>query len=178
MCFSMNPAKQIWVNIKLVRLACCPVNDKFTPHIKLLILTENMQEIINSGYHLLKEVKLLHGNDGICSKISVNFHHFFLPLSNDYKQRFFYCLNICHLEKELRSLLLEIIERKKWNCTWKDKIIEPLFRVFNNGGLPRGFLWSLCRSFADTLVRSVWLGTNVTLELFLFLRKFVANCLR
>ena len=73
----MNPAKQIWVNIKLVRLACYPVNDKFTPHIKLLILTENMQEIINSGYHLLKEVKPLHGNDGICSKISVNFHHFF-----------------------------------------------------------------------------------------------------
>ena len=90
---------------------------------------------------------------------------------------FFYCLNICYLEKELRSLLLEIIERKKWNCTWKDKIIEPLFRVFNNGGLLRGFLWSLCRSFADTLVRSVWLGTNVTLELFLFLKKFVANCL-
>ena len=136
-----------------------------------------MQEIINSGYHLLKEVKLLHGNDGICSKISVNFHHFFFPLSNDNKQRFFYCLNMCHLEKKLRSFLLEIIERKKWNCTWKDKIKGPFFRVFNNWGLLRGFLWSLCQSFADTLVRSVWLGTNVTLELFLFLRKLVANCL-
>ena len=112
-----------------------------------------------------------------CSEINVNFHHFFLPLSNDYKQRFFYYLNMCHLEKELRSLLLEIIERKKWNCTWKDKILGPLFRVFNNWGLLRGFLWSLCQSFADTLLSSVWLGTNVTLELFLFLRKFVANCL-
>ena len=36
-----------------------------------------MQEIINSGYHLSKEVNLLRGNDGICSKISVNFHSFF-----------------------------------------------------------------------------------------------------
>ena len=27
----MNPAKQTWVNIKLVRLACYIVNDKFTP---------------------------------------------------------------------------------------------------------------------------------------------------
>ena len=106
MCFSMNPAKQIWVNIKLVRLACYPVNDKFTPHIKLLILTENMQEIINSGYHLLKEVKLLHGNDGICSKISVNFHHFFLPLSNDYKQRFFLLLEHVSFRERIEIFII------------------------------------------------------------------------
>ena len=36
---------------------------------------------------------------------------------------------------------------------------------------------SLYRSIADIPFRSVWLGTNVTLELFLFLRKFVANSL-
>ena len=41
----------------------------------------------------------------------------------------------------------------------------------------KGILMSLYRSIADTPVRFVWLGTNVTLELFLFLRKFVANCL-
>ena len=35
-----------------------------------------------------------------------------------------------------------------------------------------------CRLFTNILVRSVWLGTNATLELFLFLRKFVANSLR
>ena len=61
----MNPAKQTWVNINLVRLACYIVNDKFTPHTKLLILTENVQEIINSGFYLLKEVSLLRDNDGI-----------------------------------------------------------------------------------------------------------------
>ena len=58
-CFKINPAKQTWVNINLVRLACYIVNDKFTPHTKLLILTENVQEIINSGFYLLKEVSLL-----------------------------------------------------------------------------------------------------------------------
>ena len=36
---------------------------------------------------------------------------------------------------------------------------------------------SLYRSIADTPVRFVWLGANVTLELFLFLRELVANCL-
>ena len=56
-------------------------------------------------------------------------------------------------------------------------MIEPLFRVFNNRGLLKGFLWSLCRSFTNTLVWSVWLRKNVTLESFLFLRKFVANFL-
>ena len=56
-------------------------------------------------------------------------------------------------------------------------MIEPLFRVFNNRGLLKGFLWSLCRSFTNTLVRSFWLRKNVTLESFLFLRKFVANFL-
>ena len=35
-----------------------------------------MQETIISGYYLLKEVNLLHGNDGICSKISDNSHPF------------------------------------------------------------------------------------------------------
>ena len=34
---------------------------------------------------------------------------------------------------------------------------------------------SLYRSIADTPVQFVWLGANVTLELFLFLRKFVAS---
>ena len=38
-------------------------------------MTENKQENINSGY-VLKEVNLLHGNDGICSKIYVSFHPF------------------------------------------------------------------------------------------------------
>ena len=52
------------------------MNDKSTPHIKELNMTENMQEIIISGYYLLKEVNLLHGNDGICSKISDNSHPF------------------------------------------------------------------------------------------------------
>ena len=64
----MNPGKQTWVNINLVRLVCYIMNDKFTPQIKLLIFTENMQELINSGYYLLKEVNLLHGNDGIVAK--------------------------------------------------------------------------------------------------------------
>ena len=58
-----------------------------------------MQEIINSGYYLLKEVKLLHGNDGICTKINVNFHHIFLLLSDDYKQRFFIAW-ICVIERK------------------------------------------------------------------------------
>ena len=71
------------------QFACYIVNDKFTQHIKQLILTENIQEIINSGYCVLKEVNLLHGNGGICSKINVNFHHFFLPLFNDFELRIF-----------------------------------------------------------------------------------------
>ena len=36
---------------------------------------------------------------------------------------------------------------------------------------------SLYRSIANTPDPSVWLGTNVTLELYFFLKKFVANCL-
>ena len=80
-------------------------------------------------------------------------------------------------EKELNSLLLEIIERKKMDCTQKDRIKEPPFRVLKNWGLVRGFFMSLYRSIADTPVRFVWLRANVTLELFLFLRKFVASCL-
>lgn len=87
-CFKMNPAKQTWVNINLVRLACYIVNDKFTPHTKLLILTENVQEIINSGFYLLKEVSLLRDNDGIWSKINVNFHPFSLPLFRVFELRF------------------------------------------------------------------------------------------
>ena len=86
--FKMNPAKQTWVNINLVRLACYIVNDKFTSHTKLLILTENVQEIINSGFYLLKEVSLLRDNDGIWSKINVNFHPFSLPLFRVFELRF------------------------------------------------------------------------------------------
>ena len=36
-----------------------------------------MKEIINSGYYLLEEVNLLYDNDGICSKMNLNFHPFF-----------------------------------------------------------------------------------------------------
>ena len=79
------------------------------------------------------------------------------------------------LRERTNSLLLEIIERKKWNCTWKDRIAEPLFRVLNNRGLVRGFLMSLYRSIANIPFRSFWLGANVTLQLFLFLGKFLAN---
>ena len=32
-------------------------------------MTENKQEIINSGYYVLKEVNLLHGNDGTVANI-------------------------------------------------------------------------------------------------------------
>ena len=71
----------------------------------------------------------------------------------------------------------KLLKGKKWNCTQKDRITEPLFRVLNHWGLVRGFSMSLYRSIANTPVRSVWLGTNVTLELYFFLRKFVANCL-
>ena len=67
----MNLGKQTWVNINLVKLVCYIMNDKSTPHIKELNMTENMQEIIISGYYLLKD-----GNDGICSKISDNSHPF------------------------------------------------------------------------------------------------------
>ena len=78
----MNPGKEAWVNINLVRLVCYIMNDKFTPHMKQLIFTENMKEIINSGYYLLKEVNLLHYNDGICSNVNLNFHLFFgLPFT-------------------------------------------------------------------------------------------------
>ena len=51
-------------------------------------MTENKQEIINSGCYDLKEVNLLHGNDGICSKIYVSFLPFFLLLFNDFELRF------------------------------------------------------------------------------------------
>ena len=51
-------------------------------------MTENKQEIINSGCYVLKEANLLHGNDGICSKIYVSFHPFFLLLFNDFEPRF------------------------------------------------------------------------------------------
>ena len=73
----MNPGKQTSVNINLVRLVCYIMNDKFTPQIKKLIFTENMQELINSGYYLLKKINLLHDNDGICSKMNLNSHPFF-----------------------------------------------------------------------------------------------------
>ena len=42
-------------------------------------MTENKQEIINSGYYVLKEVNLLHGNDGIVAKYTLTFIHFFFP---------------------------------------------------------------------------------------------------
>ena len=138
-CFKMNPAKQTWVNINLVRLACYIVNDKFTPHTKLLILTENVQEIINSGFYLLKEVSLLRDNDGILSKINVNFHPFSLPLFRVFELRF--------------SLLghVSLRERTEFFNTWnywkekmelhvKGKITEPRFLFFNDRGPLRGFL--------------------------------------
>ena len=67
--------------------------------------------------------------------------------------------------------------KEKMECMQKDRIKEPPFRVLKNWGLVRGFFMSLYRSIADTPVRFVWLRANVTLELFLFLRKFVASCL-
>ena len=36
-------------------------------------MTENKQEIINSGYYVLKEVNLLHGNDGIVAKYTLTY---------------------------------------------------------------------------------------------------------
>ena len=42
-------------------------------------MTENKQEIINSGYYVLKEVNLLHGNDGIVAKYTLTFIHFSFP---------------------------------------------------------------------------------------------------
>ena len=132
-----------------------------------------MQEVKNSAYYLLKEVNLLHGNDGICSKMNRNFHPFFgFPFS-----MILIAWTGVIERKNWIIYYAKLLKGKKWNCTQKDRITEPLFRVLNHWGLVRGFSMSLYRSIANTPVRSVWLGSNVTLELYFFLRKFVANCL-
>ena len=51
-------------------------------------MTENKQEIINSGYYVLKEVNLLHGNDGIVAKYTLTFIHFSFPFFYDFELRF------------------------------------------------------------------------------------------
>ena len=83
----------------------------------------------------------------------------------------------CYWEKELNYLLREIIERKKMELHAERQDNRDAISCFKSLRSCKGVLMSLYRSITNTPVRSVWLGTNVTLELSFFLRKFLANCL-